>query len=181
MKSLYKSFDIDETEAEVAWLNQRSAEGLTLTFAPQLGGIYWFAEGDPKRYVYAIDLKPKGYYRDPERRAFLEETGWELLGRTVSGLVYLRRPAELAGAATLYSDPESRAELLRELRRKVLVSVTGAAAIIVWNGIALATAPELTAFHWTGSLVSTAVMGTLIVSILRRRARLGRRIEELAA
>ncbi|MEM1436229.1 MAG: DUF2812 domain-containing protein [Pseudomonadota bacterium] len=181
MKSRFRIFDVDETEAEAQWLNERSAEGLTLAFPPQLGALYWFEEGDAARYVYAIDLKPKAYYRDPERRAFLEETGWQLLGRSASGLQYLRRPAALAGSAALYSDPEACSEFLEEVRRKVLLTVGAFTLIILTNVFNLAMNPGATAVHWVGSLTSSTVLSLGIISMYRKRHRLARKIERLAS
>lgn len=179
MKSFFRSFGIDELEAEVDWLNQRGAEGHALSFPPHLGALYWFSTSADRHYEYAIDLKPRRYYQDPERRAFLKDTGWEVLGRSFTGRTYLRRDAGQAGASTLYTDPESLEALLVELRRKGLVSLLTALAIIVWNVFALITVPERTALHWSVALLSSGVMASLALGVLRRRAELARRIDRL--
>ncbi len=129
MKSKMRMYDFDEYEAEAAWLNEQSVKGLNLLHTTQFGLIHWFeewsGEDNEQQYVYDIDLRSKDHYRDKLVRAFLKETTWEVVDRSMGGLTYLRRPVDLAGSKVLYTDSDSIVTFLSRIRTKTPGRCTG--------------------------------------------------------
>jgi len=104
-------WDFDKEEQ---WLNQMSAKGLQLTGVGP--ATYIFDEATPGEYLYRIELL-ENVPSDPESFAyirFLESTGVEYVGSFLRWVYFRKKAAE--GSFDLYSDLDSRINLLRRIR-----------------------------------------------------------------
>ncbi|MEM7364274.1 MAG: DUF2812 domain-containing protein [Pseudomonadota bacterium] len=179
MKSSFKMYDFDDYEAEAKWLNEQSAKGRNLLHAPQFGLIYWFKEGEEAQYIYDIDLRPRGYYQDDSVRAFLKETGWEIVDRSLGGLTYLRRPVDLAGSNVLYTDADSIVEFLKKIRTKISWGLYGMIFVIMTNVFNAYWISSWAEHNLYINVISTAVLGVGIIMISLKRGKLSAKIDML--
>lgn len=93
-------------EREECWLNEMAAKGLEMRRYSWCR--YEFDEGTPGRYVYRLQLLPKGASA-PESREylrFLEDAGVEVVD-TYMSWVYLRKPTD-SEPFELFTDRDSR-------------------------------------------------------------------------
>lgn len=103
-------FDKDE---ETKWLNQMSDEGWGITgfFA----GFYNFEKCDKGKWNYQIDFGDRMFAVSDDYRAFMEETGAEIV-QTWGPWIILRKPAA-EGKFELYTDVDSSIEHYTKIRR----------------------------------------------------------------
>ena len=183
MKSKMRMYDFDEYEAEAAWLNEQSAKGLNLLHAPQFGLIYWFEEWSEedryRQYVYDIDLRTKDHYRDESVRAFLKETGWEVVDRSIGGLTYLRRPVDLAGSKVLYTDPDSIVTFLSRIRTKISWGMYGMMFVIASNVFNAYWNSSWAEHNLYINVLSTLVLGIGVIMIAFKRHKITNKIDML--
>lgn len=102
----YKVFSVGAFEKEEQWLNEMSAKGLQLIDV----GIckYVFAEGQPREYVYRLELLEDlpSTAESMEYIQFLKEVGVEKVGSFFRWVYFRKKATE--GSFDLYSDIDSR-------------------------------------------------------------------------
>ena len=88
---------------EEAWLESMSREGWHLREVGFLS--YTFERGEPQEWIYRLDFRPGKEMR--EYIAFVQQAGWEFIGK-MSSWLYFRAPAEAGQTAELYTDAEGK-------------------------------------------------------------------------
>ncbi len=162
-----------DKDAEEAWINDWCQRGWALVSFR--AGVCTFVPCQPGEYIYQIDLMPgEGLRaRDPEGyRSFMEDTGVEVVQRWARW-VYLRRRAE-EGPFEVYTDPQSKMEQYRRIRRMFLwfLAVEALCSASVW-GTVLTGGAEL--FH----RVLAGIYAVIFMCALRVIWRCTRKLREL--
>lgn len=130
-----------DKDLEQEWLNGWCRRGWA--FRSFFAGVYTFVPCRPGEFIYQIDLMPGTGLRasDPEGyREFMEDTGVEVIQRWARW-VYLRRRAE-DGPFEVYTDPQSKMELYRRIRRMFLwfLAVELLCSASIWGPVLTGTA-----------------------------------------
>lgn len=132
-----------DTDAEVKWLNEMADQGYAMKgfFA----GFYTFEECLPGEYSYQIDMIDQ-FGRVPEDyKAFMEDTGAEIV-QNWGIWVYLRKKRS-EGAFQLYTDVESMIEHYTKIRDTFkIVTVVELIVLIVEVFAAMLGSPALWIF-----------------------------------
>jgi hypothetical protein len=102
-----------QDEQEEAWLHEMSLQGLHLVQAHAFG-LYYFAQGEPRSYVYRLD------YRDThsDQESYLQlfaDAGWEHVGQMVSW-EYFRKETAPNTMPEIYTDADSKIQKYRRLQ-----------------------------------------------------------------
>jgi hypothetical protein len=92
-----------QDEKEEAWLESMSREGWHLVDVGYLR--YTFERGEPQAWVYRLDFRTSKEI--PDYITFVQEAGWEYVGK-MSSWLYFRLPAEEGPTAELYTDAEGK-------------------------------------------------------------------------
>lgn len=116
-KSVFRIFTADNYDKEEEFLREMSLEGWHFRAL----NLFWyeFEKGEPREYNYKLDFKPRYNEIDSEYLTMFKDFGWERIYefRAFRGVwEYFRKEAD--GAENeLYTDDESKIELLGRIRR----------------------------------------------------------------
>jgi hypothetical protein len=88
---------------EEAWLESMSRQGWHLEEVGFLS--YTFVRGEPQEWVYRLDFRTSK--ETPEYIAFVQEAGWEYIGK-MSSWLYFRVPASADTPKELYTEAEGK-------------------------------------------------------------------------
>ncbi len=111
------SFRFD-ADAEVKWLNEMADEGYAMT--GYFAGFYTFERCEPGEYSYQIDMVEQFGKISADYKAFMEDTGAEIV-QNWGIWVYLRKRRS-EGEFQLYTDVESMIEHYTKIRNNFKVA-----------------------------------------------------------
>lgn len=101
-----------DTDAEAKWLNEMADQGYAMT--GYFAGFYTFEKCEPGEYSYQIDLGDRFGTVSPDYKAFMEDTGAEIV-QSWGNWIYLRKKRS-EGEFQLYTDVESMIEHYSKIR-----------------------------------------------------------------
>lgn len=123
----WRLFFVWQDDQEERWLEEMARQGWHLV----KGGIrFVFEKGEPAEVRYRMDYRRQFPGGKGEYISLYKDSGWEYLCEFKSWH-YFRSPAA-ANAPEIYTDPESRIEMYRQLQR-VLVVVLICNVVIIGN------------------------------------------------
>ena len=98
---------------EEEWLGNMSAKGWHLEsfFLP---GVYFFRKGEPKQYVYRLDIQTAPMKDRPVYLQLFHDAGWEHLG-SMAAWEYFRKEALPGEEPEIFTDPESKIHKYRRI------------------------------------------------------------------
>jgi hypothetical protein len=143
-----------QDEKEEVWLEEMSRKGYHL-ITVALPGIYTFAVGEPRRYVYRLDYQP---YSKKDRDDYLQlfsDAGWEHIGG-MSAWQYFRKEAGPGETPEIFTDVESKVAKYKRLLGYLFIFIVPIWTIFIIN---------LTADNYYGWLTGIKIF-MLIVGLL---------------
>lgn len=150
-------FDKDE---ETKWLNQMSEEGWGITGF--FVGFYNFEKCDKGKWNYQIDFGDRLFAVSDDYRAFMEETGAEIV-QTWGYWIILRKPAS-EGKFELYTDVDSSIEHYTKIRRMFKIATI---IELICFFVEIFAAIEGAGTGYVFAFIFIAILATLANAIMR--------------
>jgi hypothetical protein len=156
-----------QDDAEEAWLEEMSGEGLHLSSAGSFGR-YRFVTGKPVRFAYRLDYRRTARKEKGEYLQLFRDSGWEYAGES-RGWHYFRKPMAPGDSHEILTDRESKIDKYRRLSAFYAFFVIFSLMFLTRTLISGRGAPgnDLLISAWAILLVCFAV----ITFMLRRRIR----------
>lgn len=161
------SFRFD-ADAEVKWLNEMADEGYAMN--GYFAGFYTFEKCEPGEYSYQIDMIEQFGQVPADYKAFMEDTGAEIV-QNWGIWVYLRKRRS-EGEFQLYTDVESMIEHYTKIRNTFKIATAfELVALIVEVFAAILASP----FFW----IFVCLLGAAVLAFMNQVVKLNGIIAEL--
>ena len=158
-----------EDDREAVWLNGMSLEGWHLA-GLRHGFSYHFLKGESQNYVYQLDYQ-YNMADGSEYLTIFEAAGWEHLGN-FGNWRYFRKVALPGEHPEIYSDPNSKIERNRRIRKAlIIVFIVNLVAMFLNLGVTLFPRPEFFTTNVTIGFINVGATLFLFLGILKINAR----------
>ena len=134
MKKEIKFFSISDFDQEAVYLTDMHRQGWKLTKVIA-GVIFYFEAVEPEEVVYQLDFKET----DEDKEAYLQlysDYGWECVVPNAQVMIF-RKPAQADEDLTIFSDKDSKIEMLKSLFASrlllLLVSYLSLSGVLRWQ------------------------------------------------
>lgn len=118
-KRCIRYFGAWEAEKEALWLNKMALEGWQLTDVSSM--LYRFRRIEPKNWVYQLDFVEVGKDDFLDYEQLFADAGWTYV-TTLTNWHYFRSDGNDETVGVIHSDTQSRIDVLRRVRRMVLLA-----------------------------------------------------------
>ncbi|MGT2715221.1 DUF2812 domain-containing protein [Streptococcus respiraculi] len=131
MKKEWKLFFITDFEKEEEYLTDMHRKGWKLKEV-RFPCLFIFEKCQPEEVAYCLDFKPRlGEDQDAYYQMY-EDYGWENLG-TCNNFVYFRKPVTADEEATIYSDRQSKLDMIGQIFKRRFLAVVLIGLAVFWR------------------------------------------------